>query len=78
MGNIAMRLENVLTDDVLRYFCYKAAREFGDYKQGCFTNACFAQVIMKELHRDYVLDGDIVRLILIGRWWLREIDSCQY
>ena len=77
-ANIAMRFENVFNEEVLKYWCYKAARSYGDVSHGCFTNANFSSVVMEEMKYKSVLTGDIVRMILTARPWLREVDSCQY
>ena len=65
-------------ESVLKWFCRKAVNNYGDYEQACFTNASFSNVVMEELKLKQPVDGNIVRMILIGRPWLRQIDCCQY
>jgi len=74
---ISMRWTNVFNEDVLKYFCYKAAKRLGD-SRGCFTKANFAHVVLEERKSNPPLDGDIVEMILVGRAWLRRIDGSLY
>ena len=63
-------------EQLLRWWCHKAVKSFmGD---GRFTNANFAHVVMEELGLQGPPDGNIVRLMLVGRKWLVALDDCMY
>lgn len=67
-----------ITEDVLIYFCWKAAKSYGGLGEGFFTNAGLSNVIMQELSLQRPIDGAIIRLILEGRRWIKKAGKSRY
>ena len=60
-----------ITDDILRYFAWKAANSYGDRQM--FNSANFSNILEGEIGYNKVVDGTMVRMILTGRSWLDEL-----
>lgn len=61
-----------ISEDVLRFWCWKATRNYDSSQEALFTNANFAQIMQIELKLKTLPDGLFVRMILTGRHWLER------
>ena len=59
-----------ITDDLLKYFAWKATACFGHKVQ--FSSASFSHVLRDEIGFTKLPDGLFVKMILTGRPWLKH------
>lgn len=71
-------IEMPISKEILVYWCWKAARNYGDLQNGTFNNASFSNVIKSELNLTVPVDGNVIRLILTGRDWLKQTGNSYY
>lgn len=65
-------------NDMLRYAMEKAVRLFGDNGDNIFTSACLSGAITKLAGVSGVIDGNIIRCLLVGRRDVEILDSCHF
>ncbi len=67
-----------ITDDLLKYFAWKATAYFGHKKQ--FSSTAFSHVLKDQIGFAQLTDGLYVKMILAGRPWLKHTPaySCHW
>lgn len=65
-------------NDMLRYAMEKAVILFGNKGDNIFTNACLSEAITSLAGVKGVLDGHVVRCLLVGRPDVDVLGSCHF
>ena len=65
-------------NDMLRYAMEKAVRLFGDKGDNIFTSACLSEAITKLAGVNGVIDGHIIRCLMVGRPDVEILDDCHF
>lgn len=65
-------------NDMLRYAMEKAVTLFGNQGDDIFTSACLSEAITKLAGVQGVIDGHIVRCLMVGRPDVEILDTCHF